>query len=73
VLYQPRSRAVHVEGGTAGLDLKQGPKQYQARNQALFVERWSDELMRSPARPEPLDLHASRDLVIAGPATGGAS
>ena len=66
VVYQPASRVVHVEGGTAGLDLGQGPKQYQARNQALFMERWRDELERLPARPEPLDLHASRDLVIRG-------
>ena len=66
VVYQPACHVVHVEGGTAGLDLGEGPKQYQVRNQALFVERWENELQRQPVRPEPLDLHASRDLVIRG-------
>ena len=68
VLYQPGSRVVHVEGGTAGLDLTAGPKAFQARNKALFIERWHDELGTLPVRPEPLDLHASRDLVIRGSA-----
>jgi GT2 family glycosyltransferase len=65
-MYQPRSVVVHVEGGTAGTDLTKGAKRYQATNQALFVERWRDELERQPLRPEPLDIHASRDLVIRG-------
>ena len=66
VVYQPRSVVVHVEGGTAGTDLTKGAKRYQATNQALFVERWRAELERQPLRPEPLDIHASRDLSIRG-------
>ncbi len=66
VLYQPLSRVVHVEGGTAGMDLTHGPKAFQARNQAIFMERWRDELRSQPVRPEPLDLYASRDLVVRG-------
>jgi GT2 family glycosyltransferase len=64
VAYQPKAVIVHVEGGTAGTDLTKGAKRYQAINQALFVERWRDELAGQPERPEPLDIHASRDLVI---------
>ena len=52
--------------GRSGPD--RGPKAFQARNQALFIERWHDELETLPVRPEPLDLHASRDLVIRGSA-----
>jgi GT2 family glycosyltransferase len=66
VLYQPASVVVHVEGGTAGLDLTRGAKRYQARNQALFAGRWATELAAHPARPEPLDIHASRALALAG-------
>lgn len=66
VIYQPGSVVVHVEGGTAGVDLSRGAKRFQATNQALFVDRWKDELERHHARPEPMDIHASRDLVIRG-------
>jgi GT2 family glycosyltransferase len=66
VLYQPESVVVHVEGGTAGVDLTRGAKRFQAQNQALFIERWARELERQPVRPAPLDLYASRALVVHG-------
>jgi hypothetical protein len=55
VLYEPKSVIVHVEGATAGTDLKQGAKQFQAKNESLFVERWADALARQPERPAELD------------------
>jgi GT2 family glycosyltransferase len=64
VVYQPEAVIIHVEGGTAGVDLTQGAKRFQARNQRVFVKRWKDELATLPARPEPLDLQASRELVV---------
>lgn len=64
VVYQPESVVIHVEGGSAGMDLTKGAKSYQARNQAIFVERWKAELASLPVRPEPLDLQASRDLIV---------
>ena len=55
VYYQPASVIVHVEGGTAGLDVKRGMKRYQVLNHRRFVERWRDELARQPptARRSP--------------------
>ena len=56
VLYQPASVIVHVEGATAGIDLAVGPKRYQARNQALFADKWREALERQPLRPKEEDL-----------------
>ncbi len=49
VLFEPTSRVVHLEGGTAGTDLGQGIKQYQALNAGKFADKWADEL--GPAGP----------------------
>ncbi|HET8818856.1 MAG TPA: glycosyltransferase [Xanthomonadaceae bacterium] len=56
VLYQPAARVVHVEGATAGTDPGRGAKAYQARNQVLFAEHWTDALARLPPRAAP-DAH----------------
>ena len=48
VLYQPRSVVVHMEGVTAGTDIRMGPKAYQLRNQRLFAEKWHEVLARHP-------------------------
>jgi len=66
VVYEPRSRIIHIEGATNGMDVTEGNKSFQAKNQAFFVDRWRSELDRRPERPEPLDLLASRELVIQG-------
>ena len=50
VLYQPASAIVHVEGGTAGLDVSTGMKRYQVVNHQRFVERWR-EVLADAARP----------------------
>jgi len=46
VVYQPRSVVVHFEGVSHGKDITRGIKNYQERNRALFLERWSDVLRR---------------------------
>jgi GT2 family glycosyltransferase len=55
VFYEPESVIVHVEGASAGTDLTQGAKQFQALNASLFMERWQEALARQPERPERLD------------------
>ncbi len=52
VYYQPQSTIVHIEGASARSDPKLGIKRYQVINQAIFAERWKDELARQPARPD---------------------
>ena len=56
VLFQPDSAVVHLEGGTAGLDVTAGPKRYQVINQEKFVARWSRALRQQPPRPERMDF-----------------
>jgi GT2 family glycosyltransferase len=51
VLYQPASVIVHVEGGTAGVDLSAGAKRHQVENEAVFRERWQEVLRDYPERP----------------------
>ena len=56
VIYQPASVIVHVEGGTAGLDVNTGMKRYQVLNHQRFVERWRATLATLPDRPaDPFD------------------
>ncbi len=66
VLYQPRSVAVHVEGGSAGTDLDRGMKRYQTLNQTKFVAKWRDALERQP--PPLVELSASALQTLAVPA-----
>ncbi|MDA1265233.1 MAG: glycosyltransferase family 2 protein [Planctomycetota bacterium] len=44
VVFEPRSRVVHLEGHTSGTDLAQGAKRHQVTNRARFLERWQAEL-----------------------------
>ena len=44
VLYQPHSVVVHKEGVSHGVDLGQGVKAHQSRNQGVFREKWATEL-----------------------------
>ncbi|NII10040.1 glycosyltransferase [Oleiagrimonas sp. C23AA] len=61
VLYVPASRIVHCEGISAGTDLGQGMKRYQATNQARYVQKWTRELATQPAPNTPF---AQRDSVL---------
>jgi GT2 family glycosyltransferase len=62
VLYEPESVVVHVEGASAGTDLTQGAKRYQALNASLFAERWHDALAGQFERPSELDRKALQHL-----------
>jgi GT2 family glycosyltransferase len=62
VYYQPESTIVHVEGATAGTDLKRGPKRYQVVNAKKFAEKWKSALKRQPKRPKVLSPEALYEL-----------
>jgi GT2 family glycosyltransferase/glycosyltransferase involved in cell wall biosynthesis len=44
VLYEPRAVVIHVEGGTAGVDLEGGYKRHQEENRPSFVTKWRERL-----------------------------
>ncbi len=68
VLFEPASKVVHVEGGTAGTDVSQGIKRYQIRNAVRFTQKWSSELaQRPPLRPEEVERWAHRPQGGFGP------
>ena len=48
VLFEPASKVIHLEGGTAGTDLGRGIKQYQVRNAEKFAAKWAEELAHRP-------------------------
>lgn len=52
VLYQPRSRVVHLEGVSSGTDTRTGPKAYQVRNQQVFAEKWRAVLSTGHLAPD---------------------
>jgi len=68
VLYEPASRVVHLEGGTAGTDLSQGIKRNQVGNAVKFAQKWAAELAERPAlRPELVASWAHRPQGGFGP------
>jgi GT2 family glycosyltransferase len=54
VMYQPASRLVHFEGGTAGRDLQSGYKRFQEVNRPKFLQKWREVLER-----EHMERHRS--------------
>lgn len=46
VVYEPKSRIVHLEGRSHGTDAFAGTKRYQDRNRHLFAEKWAEALRR---------------------------
>ena len=50
VLYQPHALVVHLEGATAGRNVRDpvGLKRYQETNREIFWKRWTDELAQRP-------------------------
>jgi GT2 family glycosyltransferase len=54
VIYQPSSVIVHIEGGTAGVDLSRGAKRHQAANEQVFRDRWQAALASHPERPSEM-------------------
>ena len=73
VVVQPESVVVHVEGGTAGLDVSRGMKRFQVVNQQKFQRRWSHVLQRQAVRPDRLDFAALHGLAIRGTTNGDAA
>lgn len=51
VYYQPESVVEHIEGLSHGTDESTGGKAAQARNRAVFLDTWRDELERSQLAP----------------------
>lgn len=68
VYFQPNSVVVHVEGGTAGTDVRHGMKSHQVRNQAKFADKWRANLTAQPVRPNHIDHTSAESLVIGRPA-----
>ena len=64
VLVQPEATVIHMEGGTAGLDVSRGMKQFQVVNQNKFLERWTHILQHQAVRPGRLDFAALHGLAI---------
>lgn len=67
VLYQPASRVIHAEGGTAGTDTNVGMKAYQVRNRDTFAEHRRDALAHHlPANtaPTPALLHRQQKQIL---------
>gem|GEM_PF-312963 len=48
VVYQPEALVYHFEGGTCGTNTASGLKQYQLRNQEVFIRKWEDTLRDHP-------------------------
>ena len=53
VFYEPSSVVIHFEGISAGTDLGTGMKRHQALNQAIFVEKWREDLKKQPPPGTP--------------------
>jgi O-antigen biosynthesis protein len=61
VVMQPASEIVHLEGVSAGTDVRgTGMKRYQAVNHRKFRERWSDTLARHRFNGQQPELEAER-------------
>lgn len=57
---EPSAVVYHFEGATSGRDLSTGPKAFQVRNRARFLQRWSTELEANP----PIDTDAALARIL---------
>lgn len=67
VLYQPASRVIHAEGGTAGTDTNVGMKAYQVRNRSIFAEHRREALtlqLPTDTVPTPALLHRKQKQIL---------
>jgi GT2 family glycosyltransferase/glycosyltransferase involved in cell wall biosynthesis len=67
VLVQPAAKVVHDEGGTAGTDVRVGPKAAQVRNQQVFREHRAAQLAAQPPPgtiPSPATLHRGQRQIL---------
>lgn len=60
VVYEPRSRVVHLEGVSHGTDEAVGVKRYQVENRAKFAAKWAEALTLQE-RPHTDRLLLARD------------
>jgi len=60
VVYQPRARIVHLEGGTAGTDVASGFKRFQEINRAKFADKHAAALATQHP-PDPARVFRARD------------
>jgi hypothetical protein len=56
VLYEPRAVVIHVEGGTAGVDIESGYKRFQEENRPTFVTKWRERLESEQLAPRAQNL-----------------
>jgi GT2 family glycosyltransferase len=61
VVYQPKSKVVHLEGVTSGTSLESGVKRHQALNMPKFAEKWKETLPKHYAPATP-GIRAARRL-----------
>ena len=67
VLYQPASRVIHAEGGTAGTDTNVGMKAHQVRNRDVFAAHRREALAKHlPPNtvPTPALLHRGQKQIL---------
>lgn len=55
VVYQPFSQVTHLEGGSHGIDLNSGIKQFQVINRGKFFETWKDTIKSHGSQVETPD------------------
>ena len=62
-MFVPRSRVVHLEGGTHGRDPQKGVKAFQEKNRLKFLDKWKETLAAQHHwQGETSVLHSSRRL-----------
>jgi GT2 family glycosyltransferase len=61
VVYQPLAQVTHWEGTTAGADIEQGVKRYQAINQIKFAQKWEQVLKTDHIQYESGSIERAAD------------
>ena len=69
VYVQPAADVLHFEGGTAGTDVREGPKAAQVRNREVLLKHWQHTLATHPGHDAPeAELgrhhHAAQVLIV---------
>ena len=59
VMYQPHSTVVHHEGVSHGTDINVGIKAHQRSNQARFLQRWQEILLKEHYAPSQDFFHSA--------------
>ncbi|MCC8362401.1 glycosyltransferase [Lysobacter sp. A6] len=68
VYVQPAADVLHFEGGTAGTDVREGPKAAQVRNREVLLKHWQHTLVAHPghdvAQAELSRHHFGKQVLI---------